>query len=304
VKLAFFGLPLAALLLSRDDHQICFCALAPVAAVGLRRLRRQLGKERILEPGDPRFDALVDHWLERETPDLVVSWFWTRRLPARWLRAGRLGAIGVHPSLLPRHRGPNPFFAAIDAGDAETGVTVHFLTEEYDRGDVVAQRAVTVGQRDSWQLARALDAPSLELLRRAVGELAQHGRVHRRAQTEEEASWAPEPSGADLRVSWTWPTERVLRRIRGLSPVPGLALDVQGVRLVVTRAAPAVPTVPALLPGEASLDPDGIRVRTGDGAVLVQRAFVGDEDPEELSAATLSELVQAEKSKSAGPHTW
>jgi methionyl-tRNA formyltransferase len=54
-------------------------------------------------------------------PELLVSWFWTKRVPARVRALAPLGAIGVHPSLLPRHRGPDPFFWAIDQGDRAGG---------------------------------------------------------------------------------------------------------------------------------------------------------------------------------------
>ena len=257
--------------------------MPPVDAPGGRRFRRVSPETPVLraEPGLGRartraFEERVTRELERLRPELIVSWFWTRRIPAEWLALAPLGGIGAHPSLLPRHRGPNPYFAAIDAGDRETGVTVHALTPEYDDGELLLARSIPVGERDSWQLARALDRPSLALLREVVAGFARGTPPVRRPQAAAGITWAPEPDGEALRVSWSWPNERVLRRIRALAPVPGLALDLEGLEMFVTRAAPASSFPSALEPGEAAVvgAPPALTLRTGDGAIAVERAVV------------------------------
>jgi methionyl-tRNA formyltransferase len=277
VKIAYFGLPLGALLLADDGHTLDPIVLAPVEAPGRRRLRRRSPGLLDALDGGAGFSDRVDAAL-REPVDLLVSWFWTRKLPGRWLERPRLGAIGVHPSLLPRHRGPNPYFWTIDSGDALAGVTVHRLEREYDTGALLAARSLEVGDRDAWQLARALDRPSLSLLRDTVARLARGEPVQERPQSEAEVTMAPEPDGDDLHVDFGWTTERVLRRIRALSPTPGLALELASVPLFVTRAEPAQAFVSALLPGEAHLS-DSLTLRTSDGAIRVTRAvFPGDQD--------------------------
>ena len=73
--------------------------------------------------------------------------FWTTKLPPAWVKLARLGGIGVHPSLLPRPQsGPDPYFAAIDAGDEVTGVTVHRIEADYDTGAILAARNVTIAE--------------------------------------------------------------------------------------------------------------------------------------------------------------
>lgn len=300
VRIACFGLPLAACLLSRDGHDVVLAVLSPVEAPGRRRLRRQIGAERVLDAAklgstlEPRAEAA----LRSLGPDLVVSWYWTRRLPVEWLGMARLGAIGAHPSLLPRHRGPNPFFWAIDSGDPVTGVSVHRLTGEYDDGAVLAALEVPTGERNGWQLARALDRPSLVLIRQTVRALADGRRLEERAQDPAAATWAPEPEGDALRVDWSWPTERVLRRIRALSPVPGLAIELCDRHLFVTRAEPAAATPPELLPGEAKAvgePPSEVVIRTGDGAIAILAAVhgsaEGDEEAENFPIPELAQLV-------------
>jgi methionyl-tRNA formyltransferase len=289
LKVCYFGLPLGAHLLLQDGHELDPCVLSPLPAPGRRRVAARV-------PAGVLIDALcapkkelnqaIEAALQRAQPALIVSWFWTRLLPAAWLSAAPHGGIGVHPSLLPRHRGPNPYFWSIDSGDQEAGVTLHTLAPEYDTGTILLQRAIPVGGRNSWQLARALDRPSLALLREGVGRFARSHPPTPSAQDEQAATWAPEPTGRELGVDWRWPTERVLRRIRALSPVPGLAVEVSGLRFFVTRAETATDYVAALEPGEAAVVGSAratktLTIRTADGAIAVLRAtLTGDEEDE------------------------
>jgi methionyl-tRNA formyltransferase len=296
LKIAYFGLPLGALLLGRDGHELATIVLSPVDdAPGRRRLKQQAPQLIDARSGPDGasndLETRIDAALSGEPVDLLVSWFWTRKLPARWLARAKLGGVGVHPSLLPRHRGPNPYFWAIDAGDERTGVTLHRLTEEYDDGKLLGSRDLLVGERDAWQLARALDRPSLALLRESVARLARGERLAEADQDEALATWAPEPSGAELRVDFGWTTERVLRRIRALSPTPGVALEVAGVPLFVTRVVRTESFIKALLPGEAHVS-DALVLRTSDGAVKVTRAFFPDLDADATTASDVASLMK------------
>jgi methionyl-tRNA formyltransferase len=292
LRIAYFGLPLGALLLAADGHRLGPVVLSPIGAPGRRRLARLAPELLDAQEATGDFEQRVsDALASGERPDLLVSWFWTRKLPPSWLALPRLGGIGVHPSLLPRHRGPNPYFWSIDAGDEQTGVTAHRLNADYDTGRILASRRIPVGDRDSWQLARALDRPSLAVLRETALRLARGDAIVELEQDESLATWAPEPSGAELKVDFGWTTERVLRRIRALSPTPGLALEVEGVPLFVTRAERAHDYVAALLPGEAQLS-DSLLLRTSDGAVRVTRALFAETEAEATSAAHVLRLLK------------
>jgi methionyl-tRNA formyltransferase len=296
IRVGYFGLPLGALLLAADGHALSFVVLSPTAAPGRRRLGR-LPSVPVFDARDLSASALgssIDRAMSERAPDLIVSWYFTRRIEERWLRAARLGGIGAHPSLLPRHRGPNPFFGAIDAGDVVTGVTVHRLTERYDEGDALATEELAVGGRDAWQLARALDRPSLRLLRRVVRDAASGAVLRGTPQLEADVTWAKEPDGEMLRADFRWSTERVLQRVRALSPVPGLAIAIRGVDLFVTDATATTDFPAALIAGEAAVR-DSVVIRTGDGAIVVTRATVIDAETEDVTvmsgeklAATLS----------------
>ncbi len=148
MKIGYFGLPLGAHLLLRDGHELDPCVLSPLPAPGRRRVAARVPTGTLIDAlGAPKkeLNQRIAAALERARPELIVSWFWTRLLPAAWLNATRYGGIGVHPSLLPRHRGPNPYFWSIDCGDLEAGVTLHTLAPEYDTGTLLLQRAIPVG---------------------------------------------------------------------------------------------------------------------------------------------------------------
>ncbi len=295
LRIGFFGLPLAALLLARDGHAIEWAALSPVDAPGRRRLGAEVVPSRLLDLllGDAAWQAQIDGWLVEHPVDLIVSWFFTRRILGSWIDSVAEGAIGVHPSLLPKYRGPDPFYAVIDAGETVTGVTLHRLTAEYDRGDILAQRSLEIGRRNAWQLARALDRPSLALLREVVAQFAQGRPPQATEQNEKDVSWAPQPEGSALRVDWSWTTERILRRIRALCPIPGLGLELFGTRFSVLAAASSNDCPWALLPGEAYIG-QRLALRTADGAIEVEKACIvtEGEEPLVLDGTRLADLLR------------
>ena len=287
LKIVFFGLPLAALLLARDGHQIELCAVCRKDALGLRRANRTFGKTRMLVR--PRAnDAALRARVKSIAPDLVVSWFWTTRLPMDIVESARFGGIGVHPSLLPRHRGPDPTTWAILSGDDATGVTVHRIAAEYDTGAILEQETLPIDpQWNAWNLARALDRPSLRALRRTVMRFAQGEPVPEKPQDERFATEAPLLEEEACGLRWTWPTERILRHIRALAPAPGAWTEING-SLVNVVAAERVTRFPeALEPGEGYIDADRAVVRTSDGAIALLH---GEVDGREATAKDLIRL--------------
>lgn len=133
-----------------------------------------------------------------------------------------------------------------------------------------------MGDRTAGALARALDGPSLRALGRVVSQIAAGRPVSEVPQDHARATQAPRPSGDLLRLDRAWSTERALRRIRALSPIPGLPLQVAGLDFFVTRASPAPRFTPALDPGEGEVSSSRILLRTVDGAIQVDEAFLVD----------------------------
>ena len=291
MRVAFFGLPLAALLLLRDGHEIPLACVSRPGSVGMRRLVRALGRGSVLSRPDVEGEALLAQ-VRAVRPDLLVSWFWTTRIPPRVLACAPHGGIGVHPSLLPRHRGPDPYYWAIASGDAETGVTAHALDEQYDTGAILGQMRVPLDPGwNAWTLARRLDRPSLALLRRVALAFARGEPPAGLPQDERLATAAPAPGDEDVTVRWAEPSELVARRVRAASPWPGAITQIGDRPLTLTGVRPTLDYPAALAPGEATVRADGVGVvRTADGAVELLSGQA-DDDEEPLDARGLASLL-------------
>jgi methionyl-tRNA formyltransferase len=288
VRIFFLGLPLAACLLAADGHDVVFAGLSRTDTVGRRRLKRVIGEDRVVDR--PRLDRAIADRARKLAPDLIVSWFWTNKIPLPVIASARFGGIGVHPSLLPRHRGPDPVSWAILAGDTVTGVTCHRLAAEYDTGDILDRETVAIDPEiDSWRLARALDRPSLRVLRRVAARFAAGDPPPGLPQDEALATDAPLLGEDEQRIVWDAPTRAVLARIRALSPSPGAFTEIGGATVAVLRAA-AEPAHACLeRPGEAALIGGRPIVRTRDGAVRLDRV---ERDGVPIGADALEALLE------------
>lgn len=152
-------------------------------------------------------------------PDLIAVSCFPKRLPSSLLDVAPLGALNMHPSLLPAYRGPDPLFWIFRDGEREAGVTVHLMTAELDAGDIVSQQAIGLPDGISGDVLEARCAEvGGRLLADAVWALWQ-GNAQRTPQDEREASYRPWPSVADLVIDPGWSARRAYNFIRGVIPL-------------------------------------------------------------------------------------
>ena len=288
MRIAFFGLPLAAVLLAQDGHEIVYAGVLPEK--GLRRVEKLVGAQRVQRMPDLASDATFQR-IRDARPELLVSWFWVKPVPPRLLELAP--AVGVHPSLLPRHRGPDPYFWALDAGDEVTGVTAHRLDATYDTGPILAKRELRIDRAwDAWQLARKLDRPSLSLLREVVRAYAEGHPPPEQAQDDRLATQAPAPQEEDLALAWSWPAARLERRVRAAAPFPGAWTEIGDELVIVTRARVTQDFPRVLAPGEAAVRKDGVVVvRAGDDALELLEGRAED-DETRLGRQALALIVE------------
>ena len=204
------------------------------------------------------------------SPDLIVVMAYGQMLPLKLIRMPRLGCVNLHASLLPKYRGAACIQAAVDAGDAETGVTLMHVVKELDAGDVIASRSLAIGPEDTGGIIHdRLALVATELLREALpGLLA--GTAGRTPQSDiGEASHVGKLDREDGRIDWSWPAARIARRIRAYDPWPGTwCLEVAtGKRLKVFPVAGEGRL--AGVPGELREGEDGLHVCCGEGSLLL-----------------------------------
>lgn len=193
------------------------------------------------------------------SPDLLVVVAYGQILSPALLAVPRLGALNVHFSLLPRHRGAAPIQAAILAGDEETGVSTMWMTEGLDEGPVFLERATPIASgENAAMLGNRLAEMGAELLAESLA-LSARGVVTRRAQDHARATYAPKLRTADARLAVSGSSDDLERRVRAYTPEPGAWLDLGSGRLVVLAATadPAAATtgagVVAAPPGTAAV---------------------------------------------------
>ncbi len=289
LRLAYVGLPLGALLLERDGHDFVWVGLSRRDSLGTRRAQRVFGDRVAVTP---KLDGPTLRRVREQGANYLVSWFWTKRVPPAWLKSFGGQTLGVHPSLLPRHRGPDPIFWAIDAGDAVTGVSAHRLEVEYDVGDVLAQRTVPIDDDvNGWKLAKRLDRPSLAVLRDLLGRVRSGDALQALPQDENLATEAPALEDDDLSIVWSWDASRISRRIRAASPWPGAWTEVGETLVTLVRASVRDAAPAALSPGEAWVDGDRAFVRCGLGALELD--VVRLEDDRVLRGPQVARFVEA-----------
>lgn len=198
----------------------------------------------------------------------------------------------MHPSLLPRHRGPDPTAWAILTGDAESGVTAHRLAEDYDTGAILdAERLAIDPAWSAWELARALDRPSLAVLRRVTRAFAEGRPPAETEQDPTQATLAPMLDEADQELCFATPTAELLRRVRALSPAPGAYFQLGADAVTVLRASAREPPAALERPGQIAVHGGEVLVRTLDGALALSSV---ERDGEPMSLAELRELVERE----------
>lgn len=159
-------------------------------------------------------DPAVSELFTGYQPDLLCVACFPHYIPASILAIPRLGALNVHPSLLPANRGPEPLFWTFRLGHEQTGVTIHLMDEQLDHGDILVQEAFDVPEGISYaELEEECAELGGALLVQAVNALAS-GQAERRPQDESQSSAYPYPSNSAGREDFViHPTEWDARHV-------------------------------------------------------------------------------------------
>jgi methionyl-tRNA formyltransferase len=246
---------------------------------------RPVGRKKVLTPTPVKEEALrlglpvyqpeklknpeeLQHVLDL-APDLIITAAFGQILPSEVLQAPKLGAINVHASLLPEYRGGAPIHQAIIDGKKETGVTIMYMVDRLDAGDIISQAAVPIGKSDhTGGMFEKLSAVGMELLKGTLPSIIE-GTNPRIPQDEEQVTYARNISREQERIDWTKPAEAIYNQVRGLHPWPVAFTTFRGQNMKIWWAEPASTTAIGN-PGEViGLTEDAIIVATGEGALAI-----------------------------------
>ena len=170
-------------------------------------------------------------------PDVIVVMAYGQILPRAVLEIPKIACLNLHASLLPRWRGAAPIQAAIAAGDREAGITVMYMDEGLDTGDILLQRKIDISPSETGatlhdRLAQIAPEALLESLR-----LLAAGNAPRIPQDQALATYAPKLNREAGRLNWNESVEAIERKIRAYNPWPGAFTEFSGRNLKIFAAS-------------------------------------------------------------------
>jgi methionyl-tRNA formyltransferase len=201
-------------------------------------------------------------------PDLIVTAAFGQILPKKLLDAPRFGCINVHASLLPELRGGAPIHYAIIQGKEKTGVTIMYMAEKLDAGDIITQVEVPILENDNvGTMHEKLSLAGSRLLTETLPKLIQ-GELTPIKQNEEEATFASNIKREQEKIDWTQAGEDIYNHIRGLSPWPVAYTVLDGTVLKIWKAL-KIPFIQKEIPGTiVEIENDGFIVASGNETAI------------------------------------
>lgn len=200
--------------------------------------------------------------------DLIVTAAFGQLLPKELLDAPRLGCINVHASLLPKYRGGAPIHQAIIDGETETGVTIMYMVEKLDAGDIISQVTVPIQDTDdTGTLFTTLSEAGVSLLKATLPSIVEETN-DRISQDESLVTFARNISRAQERIDWTKNGKAIYDKVRGLHPWPVAYSVFQGDNVKIWWSE-KVMSASTGEPGEIiDIEADRIIVKTGDDTAI------------------------------------
>lgn len=246
---------------------------------------RPVGRKKVLTPTPVKEEAVrlglpvyqpeklknpeeLQHVLDLK-PDLIVTAAFGQILPTAVLEAPKLGAINVHASLLPAYRGGAPIHQAIIDGQTETGVTIMYMVDRLDAGDIISQTAVEIEKTDhTGRMFEKLSEAGTQLLKETLPSIIE-GTNKRIPQEEEKVTFARNISREQERIDWSKSAQAIYNQVRGLHPWPVAYTTFQEANMKIWWTEEADSSKSGK-PGEVvELADEAILVQTGEGILAI-----------------------------------
>lgn len=160
--------------------------------------------------------------LKKISPDIIIVAAYSKILPENIINLPKYGSYNIHPSLLPKYRGPSPVQFAILSGDEKTGVSIFKMNEKMDEGDIIAKKEISIFPQDtSFSLLDKIAALSLSLLLETIPKIISKD-VKLEKQDDKKATYSKIIRKEDGKISWDKTAKEIERKIRAFTPWPGV----------------------------------------------------------------------------------
>ncbi len=229
----------------------------------------ELGIE-VLQPDNIKKNEDFIARIKEVCPDLIVVAAYGKILPPELLQIPGLGCINIHASLLPKYRGAAPIHRSVIEGEDKTGVTLMYMEEGLDTGDMIAARSTHIEKKTTAELHDELSEMGADLLVKTLPciELGINGRTK---QDESKATYAPMISKEDEWVDFSRRPEEIERQIRGLNSWPGAYTIYKGERMKLWEADALAEKVNEPDGTIIEVLKEGIKVAAGGSTLLLKK---------------------------------
>ncbi|MDR0645016.1 MAG: methionyl-tRNA formyltransferase [Treponema sp.] len=219
-----------------------------------------------------KLDASAREAVRALCPDILVSFAYGRIFGPKFLALFPLGGINIHPSLLPKYRGPSPIQAAILNMEAETGISIQRLDLEMDSGDILLQEKLPlIGRETTVGLNESIAQKAADLLEKALAGIAT-GSITGTPQNSADATFCRTLTKEDGFIDWTMSAQAIDACVRAFNPWPLAWTRHTGARLFILEAhwmeTGAVGTPGGILCADKQ---NGILVQTGKGVLAITK---------------------------------
>ena len=241
------------------DQKIIY---SPVKQVGIENTILVLQPTKIKE----EYETLKDM-----EPDLIITCAYGKILPKEILDLPRLGCINVHASLLPKLRGGAPIHRAIIEGYTKTGITIMYMNEKMDEGDIISQKEIEITENDTAEtLHNKLSNLGKELLLDVMPSII-NGTNQRIKQDNNEATYGFIIKREDEKIDFSKTKRQIFNQIRGLNSWPGAYCLIENKIIKIWESEKSNNQFPTKINGEiTNVYENGFGVKVSDGEIIIK----------------------------------
>ncbi len=201
-------------------------------------------------------------------PDIIITCAYGQIIPKEILEYPKYGCINVHASILPKLRGGAPIHRAILNGYNETGITIMFMDEGMDTGEIISVERIPIGDNENvGSLHDRLSKLGRDLLSKTLPNIISNN-IERTKQNNEEATYGYNIKREDEKIDWNESTINIYNKIRGLNPYPGAYTTLDDKICKIWESNKVLGNYSGNIGEIINID-SGIHVKTNDGVIII-----------------------------------